>query len=360
LKLLMKKQGKAEAKLSELEIIGDKAYRNTFQKNTSRYPVIEPFAAAGTNGSAWVWIKGDSMLPLIPTVITDLIAETVGGETTVFTEHQVAMALAAFGSDCVYVSGGKVFSRSGDGTLAAADHPRAEPVAWPIGHDVRPAAQSLGAKTCTECHSAESPFLFAPVTAQGPLVSEQVATAAMVSFMGLDAGFNKLFGLSFMVRPLFKVGMLGLALIVLLLLLAWLMTGVLTWSRQADRPLLEKAAMLGGCLSTVLLTLTGFWGTLHGHMGGYPLLAHTATGALFALCLAVLALFKAKQHLSPTLQSACFWLLQLCGVVLILSVLIAMVPLLDTHAQHAAIILHRLTAIVFMVPLALYAFTARK
>jgi hypothetical protein len=360
LKLLMKKQGKAEAKLSELEIIGDKAYRNTFQKNTSRYPVIEDVTAGATNGSAWVWIKNDTVLPLIPASISDLIAQTAGSDMTVLTEQQVAMALEVFGDDAVYVSGGKVFSRTADGALAASDHPRAEPVAWPIGHDVRPAAQSLGAKKCNECHSVDSPFFFSTVTAQGPLLSDQAATAAMVDFMGLDAGFNKLFGLSFMVRPLFKLGMLGLALIVLLVLVAWLLSGVLTLSRKTELPLLEKAATLGGCLSAVFLALTGGWGALQSPLSGYPLLSHTAAGALFALCLAVLALFKAKQHLAPTIQSACFWLLQLCGVVLILSVLIAMIPLLGTHAQHSAVTLHRLTAIVFVVALALYAFVARK
>ena len=79
-----------------------------------------------------------------------------------------------------------------------------------------------------------------------------------------------------------------------------------------------------------------------------------------ALCLAILALLKAKQHLAPSLRSACFWLLLLCGVVLTLSVLIAMVPLLDTHAQHAALALHKLAAVVFVVTLALYAFVARR
>ena len=300
------------------------------------------------------------MLPLIPAPITDLIAETTGGDTTVLTEQQVAMALELFGENAVYVSGGKVFSRKADGTLAATDHPRAAPVAWPIGHDVRPAAQSLGARKCSECHSADAPFFFATVTAQGPLKSDQVATAAMVSFMGLDGGFNKLFGLSFVVRPLFKAGMLGLALIATLVLLAWLLAGIRTWNAQSEHPALERTALLGGCLSTVLLALTGFGGTLQGHLGGYPLLTHTAAGALFALCLAILALLKARCHLAPSLRSACFWLLLLCGVVLTLSVLIAMVPLLDTHAQHAALALHKLAAVVFVVTLALYAFVARR
>ncbi|MBT3293648.1 MAG: hypothetical protein HN919_02850 [Verrucomicrobia bacterium] len=360
LKLLMKAQGKAEAALNELEIIGDKAYRNTFQKNTSRYPVIEEFAAAGTNGSAWVWIKDDKVLPLIPVAISDLIADTSGSDTTVLTEPQVGMVLARLGERAVYVSGGKLFSRQDDGTLAASDHPRAAPVAWPIGHDVRPAAQSLGAAACSECHSAEAPFLFAEVTAQGPLTSEQVAAAAMVSFMGLDGGFNRLFGLSFMVRPLFKAGMLGLALIAALVLLAWLLAGIRSWSLQSDHPALERTALLGGFLSTVLLALTGFGGMLQGHLGGYPLLTHTAAGALFALCLAVLALLKARHHLTPTVQSACFWLLLVCAVVLILTVLVAMVPLLDTHAQHGALALHTLAAVVFVAALALYAFMARR
>ncbi|HAR64932.1 MAG TPA: hypothetical protein DCR55_01770, partial [Lentisphaeria bacterium] len=113
LKVLMKEQRKAEAKLSELEVIGDKAYRNTFQKNTSQYPVIEEFK--GTSNTAWGWVKDDQAQPLVPDYVGAFVTATGGGDTVAFTEKQIAMALEKLGEDVVYVSGGKVFSRNADG-----------------------------------------------------------------------------------------------------------------------------------------------------------------------------------------------------------------------------------------------------
>ncbi len=359
LKLLMKAQGKAEAQLSQLEIIGDKAYRNTFQKHTSRYPVIEDFTSGDTNGSTWVWIMEDGVLPLIPSYVSDFVAETPGGDMTALSERQVAMVLDVLGDDAVYVTGGKVFSRGPEGNLATTTHPRAEPVAWPLGHDVRPAAQSLGVKSCKECHAADATFFFADVTAQGPLQSDQVASASMVTFMGMDAGFNRLFGLSFKARPLFKVAMLGLVVITMLVLASFLLSVIRTLVGPAERTKLARASILGGGLATVVLALTGFGGTLWGHLGGYPLLVHTAAGALFALCLATGALILAGSHTAPSLKSLCFWVLGTSGVALILSVLVAMVPLLGTGAQHAALTVHTVAAVIFVLTAALYAVLRR-
>jgi hypothetical protein len=40
---------------------------------------------------------------------------------------------------------------------------------WPIAHNVRPAAQSLGARACEDCHSPEAPFFKGLVCVDSPV-----------------------------------------------------------------------------------------------------------------------------------------------------------------------------------------------
>ncbi|RKX45606.1 MAG: hypothetical protein DRP64_04470, partial [Verrucomicrobia bacterium] len=79
-------------------------------------------------------------------------------------------------------------------------------------------------------------------------------------------------------------------------------------------------------------------------LNGFPLLAHVGFGALFAITLTAWALLRAKSG-----GNLWFWLLEVCGIVLILSILVAMFPILGTHGQHVAIIIHRVAAILSMV-----------
>jgi len=75
---------------------------------------------------------------------------------------------------------------------------------WPFAHEVRPARQSLGVNGCTDCHRFGSAFLFRKAEGTGPLLTGRVKTVSANAFMGLDRPYQKLFGLSFAVRPLFK------------------------------------------------------------------------------------------------------------------------------------------------------------
>ena len=127
----------------------------------------------------------------------------------------------------------KLFTRQDDGALAAADHPAAEPVSWALGHDVRPAVQSLGGRACTDCHAQDAPFFFAQVTPQGPPLTQAVESRPMHAFMALDGNFQKLFGLTFEFRPVFKIVMLvasGFVLLVLLLFALRLLSTVLKFT----------------------------------------------------------------------------------------------------------------------------------
>jgi len=118
-----------------------------------------------------------------------------------------------------YVSGGQMFRLDESGNLTADEHTAAEPVVWPLAHQVRPAQQSLGITGCTDCHTEGSVFFFNSMRGDGPLKTQRIAVRSAHTFMGLDKPYQKLFGLSFRIRPLFKVVLFVSALVVGSLLL---------------------------------------------------------------------------------------------------------------------------------------------
>jgi len=178
----------------------------------------------GQDGEAtWHWLLPDKTLaPLVPEFVVQAVTELAGTEFS-FTEAQLARALQAMAAldparQHVYVACGKVFELR-NGALAVSDHPAAEPRAWPAAHNVRPAAQALGARQCTECHSYNAPFFFAGVEARGPLKTSHAGFSLMWQFEGIAPNFNRLFGLTFLIRSMYKTIMFSLAAVIALALL---------------------------------------------------------------------------------------------------------------------------------------------
>ncbi len=151
------------------------------------------------------------------------VKATVGEEQTL-TEEQVKLVLEILNRTqnsgesetdtfYAYISGGLMFFLDKDGELTTQNHKSADPVTWPIGHRVRPAQQSLGVNGCRDCHKANSPFFFGKVKGTGPLITERVRTRSQGSFMDLTLSYQKLFGLSFSIRPLLKIVLFVSALV---------------------------------------------------------------------------------------------------------------------------------------------------
>jgi hypothetical protein len=166
-----------------------------------------------------VWLKDEKSMPVVSGFQVRSVRATVGSEQTL-TEEQVALVLQSLVQNnadefsYVYVSGGTVFKLDEEGKLANGKHPAAEPVVWPLGHWVRPAQQSLGIDGCTDCHSESSAFFFGKINGNGPLKTDSFDSRSSHSFMDLDKPYQKLFGLSFRVRPLLK-GVLFVAAVIL-------------------------------------------------------------------------------------------------------------------------------------------------
>jgi len=165
------------------------------------------------------WLKDGKMLPFVSDFERQTIAALTGTEQTL-TEDEVALVLRALGDkDHVYLSGGLLFQINPEGKLESKNHEAAVPVAWPLAHQVRPARQSLGINGCTDCHSSGSDFFFGKVKGTGPLRTERAASRSASSFMGVVKPYHFLFGLSFAIRPAFKVALFICAIVIGSLLL---------------------------------------------------------------------------------------------------------------------------------------------
>ncbi len=169
------------------------------------------------------WLVEGHPEPLVQEFDLRTVKATVGREQTL-TEEQVKLVLEnltrTFNSDesenvtnYAYFSGGLMFFLDSDGELTTKNHKSADPVTWPIGHRVRPAQQSLGINGCRDCHRVNSPFFFGRVEGTGPLITDRNRARSQVSFMGLTVPYQRLFGLSFSVRPLFKIVLFVAALV---------------------------------------------------------------------------------------------------------------------------------------------------
>jgi hypothetical protein len=186
-------------------------------------PAGVPAELGGASGPGW--LKNNKFEPLAAEFDIRTVAATAGTEKTL-TEEQVGLVLKALdggeaqgkkpekggSSPFAYISGGRAFRLDKGGRLVSEAAGSAAPVTWPLAHNVRPVQQSLGWNGCTDCHTADSKFFFKTVMGTGPLLTNNVASRSSTSLMGIGGLFHRVFGLTFAVRPFFKV-VLALAII---------------------------------------------------------------------------------------------------------------------------------------------------
>ena len=184
----------------------------------------------------WAVLKRESVMAISParakTLLGAALADLQAKPGAGLSDTQISKALAAIGAskdlggEAVYISGGKMFRRSADGKISAAEHPAAKPYAWAIGHDVRPASQSLGARGCGDCHSSSSPIYFTQVIAQGPVTPANALARNMASLRG-DSGFMAwLFAFTFNFRMMLKVISFACATILFAILVLYGLRGL--------------------------------------------------------------------------------------------------------------------------------------
>jgi len=133
----------------------------------------------------------------------------------------------------VYVAGGKVYRLRAGGQVEALEHEAAQPYAWPIAHDVRPAQQALGLAGCDDCHTTDGAFFFGKVPVDTTVQGEQGRCRAMYELEGADGTYTWAFNASFVFRPYLKAVGFTAAGLVGLVVLAFLLAGLRRASLRA-------------------------------------------------------------------------------------------------------------------------------
>lgn len=151
---------------------------------------------------------------------------TSEGNWAQLTGEQIKEALKSLSSaealegEVVYICGGEMHYLGDNGQLVSEEHNAAAPYLWPIAHDVRAAAQSLGVRRCQDCHATDAAFTFGEVAVDSPLVSDQNSVKVMTEFEDINHLYIKLFAFTFVFRPWLKaVALIASAILGAVLLL---------------------------------------------------------------------------------------------------------------------------------------------
>jgi hypothetical protein len=192
----------------------------------------------------WGRLKDDAVAPLAPEAIRAAAGDALPAvelrKWKPLTADQITKALTALAGredagEPVFISGGKMYRKAADGSLAGAEHPAAAPYAWAIGHDVRPKAQSLGSVGCTDCHALGSSVFFGEVVADSTAETPAPLVKAMYEFEGKDPMELWAWGMSYLFRPMFKVVGFATAGVMAAVLLAYGLMGLVALARWAAK-----------------------------------------------------------------------------------------------------------------------------
>ena len=186
--------------------------------------------------SYWADMKEDAVVPIAFETATSVVGEAladverpISGDWPTFTSDHIVKALNALAGSAegkaVYISAGNLYSLDDSGKLARQqDHPAAKPYLWPIAHSVRPAAQSLGIRYCTDCHDADEGFMFGDVAIDSPVSADERDEAKkMTDFQDVDPLYAWAFSTSFVFRPVMKLVAIGSAGVLALVLLLYVL-----------------------------------------------------------------------------------------------------------------------------------------
>lgn len=179
----------------------------------------------------WGTLKDQKVTPIDFEAVQETIGQVFAGlelsatgDWPGLTEEHIVKALNSLQKEvqgeAVYVAGGKLYSLDDSGKLQQEGHPSAKPYLWPIGHNVRPAAQSLGVRYCTDCHATDAPFFFGDVTVDSPISAGRKAKK-MIEFQDINPFYAWAFAFSFVFRPWMKFICLGSCAVLAMVLLLY-------------------------------------------------------------------------------------------------------------------------------------------
>lgn len=207
--------------------------------------IVQPVFLRGQDGkiaphnmvwpSYWGRLKNGKVTPMLPADVLKKAKDDFPTQSSEdmtrdpyfsapLTNPQIRDVLSTLANDTadgepVFIAAGKLH-RLVSGKVQPEEHAAAQPYAWPVGHDVRPARQALGARGCADCHSDRAPIYFSTVTPRGPVLAKNITSKEMIALRGDDRTLASLFAFTFNFRPMLKCIGFGSALIVLGVLLS--------------------------------------------------------------------------------------------------------------------------------------------
>ena len=337
---------------------------NIYYRGGADEAVVSVSAPAGVTSKTIGYFLDNKFEPLLNDFIIANVKE-LGGSECSLTESMVAAGLAelvvAGTAKPVYVAHGKVWEVSADGTLTAKEDDVAAPVSWAIGHDVLPARMARGAKPikCDDCHTVGSDLFFADVSSTGPLLTAQNMVQSQISYMGLSGSYNKLFGMTFMVRPVLKIFLWIVFVIVLLVAVAFAAAGIPALLAMGGIPQgtakeqvmtkVDKLSFLGMIAASAYLCVSGVAGWFFHLMTGYMLVMHILAGGLFAACLLALIWTRGSERIANAKKSWLWMLLLTLAVVVIFTAVAPMMTIFGSGWQSILLQVHRYSTICFLV-----------
>jgi len=244
---------------------------------------------------------------------------------------------------------------------------------WPMAHDVRPAAQALGALGCEDCHARTGVIYFGGTVASGvdSALQPWADAGLMCALRGDDGLLTRAWALGFAVRPVFKLAALVCAVVVAAVVLQVLLVARSRacekgGARNCGRRWAETAALVLLLLGLAVSALTGFGGAWVGAgVSGWLLLAHMAGAPLFAVGLGVLALLWGGRrrfgwqgtgvlNMSDALSKGLLGVTMVLGLVTIGSMLVAMWPVFGYQGQAVLVEVHLYSALGLTVAAGLW------
>lgn len=176
-------------------------YATDHEGKIAPHKLIWPSYWGGMTDDVITPVAFETAISVVGAALGD-VERPVSGDWPALTLDNIVTGLKAIAGSVkgkpVYVSGGNLYGFDDSGNLSEQkDHPAAEPYLWAIGHDVRPAAQALGARRCEDCHSPGSPFFFGKIAVDTPVEKQAGAFVEMNQMHEVSGpthvGINKFF-----------------------------------------------------------------------------------------------------------------------------------------------------------------------
>ncbi len=186
----------------------------------------------------WAEMEGNSIHPLKMDIFIPIARKIIGhidslgnGDWPALADSNLVKVLDSLANSGlvknqpVYITGGELIWLDKNKAIKRQKHFAAEPYSWPIAHDVRPAAQALGSRSCQDCHSTSSPIYFANIEIDTPLKTDKSSKIAMTTFLQKNKTAAWIFSFSFLFRPWLKYLILSSCLIIFAVLISYGISG---------------------------------------------------------------------------------------------------------------------------------------